>query len=410
VAELVEGSAACRRLARAQGARVVDLGDVALLPGLVNAHAHLELTGLAGRLPRGDGFAAWVGALLRAKAERSVSTLAEDARRGLESALHAGTTTLGDIASTSATLGAVGALGRAVRPRVRLFREVLDAWDPARTDAALELIRAPLRETSRLFEGYSPHAPFTVSRGLLAGLRRLSQKRPRPLSIHWAETQAELDWMRDGSGAFQAVLGSSPRGAGLDLLEEAGLLGETTSLVHGNLPARGEPERIASAGASLVHCPGTHAFFGRGDFPLARYQAAGVPLALGTDSLASNDSLDLTLEGQRLLEREPSLRPARVLQFATEGSARALALEQQVGRLEPGFLADAVILPLEGAAALGCADDLAEALFRRPRGPGSKMTHGLAVLVGGAAPHGPLVGRIDRASGDACLYGQVLFP
>ena len=201
--------------------------------------------------------------------------------------------------------------------------------------------------------------------------------------MHWAETQAELDWMANGSGEFQAPLGTSPHRSGLDLLEAAGLLGSSTSLVHGNLPARGEIERIAAHGASLIHCPGTHAFFGRGSFPLARYQRAGVNLALGTDSLASNESLDLTLEGRRLLEREPSLSPAQVLGMATEGGARALSLEGRVGSLEPGFFADAVVQPLLGGPPPRRVESFAEALFHRQRPAAGSASLGLGVLVGG---------------------------
>ena len=383
VVELVVGAAAIRRLATARSARVRDLGDVCLVPGLVNAHAHLELTGMEGALPGDAGFGAWVGGLLRNKAARGVEGLAMDARVGLERALQSGTTTLGDIASTPACATALARIGRGARPRVRLFREVLDAWDPARTLGALVILRRPLRESTRLFEGYSPHAPYTVSLELLLGVARLARRRPRPVSLHWSETQAEVDWMRAGTGELAAVLGASPLRSGLDLLEAAGLFGSHTSLVHGNLPAARDPARIAAAGASIVHCPGTHAFFSRGEFPLGAYERAGVNLALGTDSLASNDTLDLRVEAVRFLEREPGLAPGRILHMLTEGGARALGLEADVGRLEPGCFADALVLEGLGSAFPATADDVAVALLRSGPPGAAGDSAPLYVLLGG---------------------------
>ena len=383
VEELVVGARANKRLAERRGARVRDFGEACLVPGLVNAHAHLELTGFQDRVPGDSGFGAWVGSLLRAKAARGPERMVADARVGLERVLESGSTTVGDIASIPASLAALQQLGRGPRPRVRLFREVLDAWDPERTSSALEVLREPLRESTRLFEGYSPHAPFTVSAALLDGLARLARRRPRALSMHWAETPAEVEWMAEGSGELAAVLGASPRRSGLDLLEQAGLLTTATSLVHGNLPTRGEPERIAAAGASVVHCPGTHAFFGRAPFPLDRYERAGVNLALGTDSLASNDTLDLRVEAARLLAREPQLSGSRVLHMATDAGARALGLEGRVGRLEPGCFADALVVSETGTEHFQNADSVASVLLGVGAAPRGSEVDPVGVLLGG---------------------------
>ena len=237
----------------------------------------------------------------------------------------------------------LAALGRGgARPRLRVYREVLDAWDPGRTEAALERLREPLVEGERLLEGYSPHAPFTTSAELLAGVAARVRRRPRPLAVHWSESPEELEWLEEGRGGFAPFLGPGPGVRGLDLLEAAGLLGPDLALVHGNLPRPGEIERIASAGAAVVHCPGTHRFFDRPPFPLERYRRAGVPVALGTDSLASNQDLDLRQEARLLLEGRPELSPIEVLGMATEGGARALGLVGEVGCLESGARAAAL--------------------------------------------------------------------
>ncbi|MDF1797548.1 MAG: amidohydrolase family protein [Planctomycetota bacterium] len=368
VAELAAGAAGIARLRRRRDPVVRDLGDVILVPGLVNAHAHLELGPMAGLLPADAGFPAWVGALLRTRMGLAHSDYLNGAREGLARALLTGTTTLGDIDSTGAApeLLAAGRTG----PRVRVYREVLDAWDEGRTAAALERLSKALPESSRLLEGYSPHAPFTVSEALLAGIADRRRRRVRPVAMHWSETEEELEWMERGTGGFAPVLGPSPRRRGLDLLEQAGLLGPGTSLIHGNLPRPGEPERIAAAGASVVHCPGTHRFFDRAPCPLDQYRRAGVNLALGTDSLASNEDLDLLREGRLLLESGAPLRPAEVLAMATSGGAQALGLGGEVGCLEPGYRADAVAIHAGRARQV---DELAEGLFFAPSAPEARL-------------------------------------
>lgn len=311
-----------------------DLGDVVLAPGLVNAHCHLDLSALHGRVPAEGGFGAWIGRLL---AERATVTDAE-CDRAIEAALQrlyeTGTTFVGDIDT----------LGRSPR-RIAAsplggvhYREVLDAQDPTRTEEALSAARAATDEhgdehgDGALRPGISPHAPFSVSEPLLAGLPG-----DAPLAIHWSETEAEVEWLESGTGPLAPLLGESTGRPGLQRIREAGKLGPGTALIHGNHPRPGEPEEIARAGAALVHCPGTHRFFDREPAPLEAYRRAGVSLALGTDSLASNEDLDMRLEMARLREAHGNLDAATVFSWATEGGARALGL--QAGRLAPGYLA-----------------------------------------------------------------------
>lgn len=383
IQQVAVGHQARKRLQQQSGALLNDLGQVCLMPGLVNAHAHLELTGLEGLLPREGGFGNWVRELLAAKAEHGEASLVEAAAGGLTRALLGGSTTVGDVTSGPTMLRALAGLGGAVRPRIRLFREVLDAWDLSRTQSALAGLEAHLDESPFLFEGYSPHAPFTTSRELLEGLASLHARRPRPLTVHWAETQAELDWMEGGRGEFQAALGASPKMPGLRLLEQSGLLGPWTSLVHGNLPANGEIKQIAELGASLIHCPGTHAFFNRKEFPLQAYLAAGVNVALGTDSLASNDNLNLVVEAKRLLLREPSVGPLSVLAMATEAGAQALGLGDRIGQLEVGFFADALVLPIDDLNDRAGPSQLVEHLLADFGERAEVQARPLKVLIGG---------------------------
>ena len=356
IVQVVSGAASIRRLVDAVGEKPSDLGSGVLCPGLVNAHAHLELTALGGRLS-GDGpFAAWIGHLLRERAECTDSELARGVHRGAHELLDGGTTAVGEISSL-----AISPPWAEDSPMaVRLYHECLDAGDRARTREALEGVREQADATS-LMPAISPHAPFSVSPDLLAGLGVLAKTGGLPITIHWAESHEEQEYLLQGGGPLAEHLGPSPRRPGLDLIDEAGLLGPRTCLVHGNHPVPGEPERLAAAGTSLVHCPGTHRYFGRDTFPLDLYRRAGVNLALGTDSLASNTALDMRREMALLREVQPGLAPAEVWAMATRGSARALDLEGQVGCLSPGARADLVLFQVESGHSESILDELTAA-------------------------------------------------
>lgn len=327
------GPGALRRAARVARRRV-DLDGV-LAPGLVDAHAHLELGVLVGRLPRGP-FRAWLDALIAARRDVDAAALEGAARRGADRLLATGTTTVGDIDSTGAA-----ALGLAEHPlRVRLFREVLDGGDPTRAAHALKRVRRAMPRRERLLEGLSPHAPFSVSDALFDAVAGLAHRRGVPVTVHWSETEEERQWTRHASGPLIDLVASPTGASGLARIAAAGLLGPGTSLVHGNLPEPGEVERIAASGATLVHCPGSHAFFGRDAFPLGAYRSAGVPLALGTDSLASNEDLDMRREMALLRRTAPDLEPEAVWSMATREAARAVGLAGEVGELTAGARAD----------------------------------------------------------------------
>lgn len=369
---LVEGSAVVEVLeadevGAEQGRRTVetlDYGDAVLLPGLVNAHAHLELGWARGQLPPGAGFARWVGELLQkriALGGEAAELEERSVRAGLHRAARTGTTLVGDIDASDAQ-GRVRSRPDATPgawPRVVRLREVLDGGDAARSDRAFGRVEQAPAPAPRQQEGLSPHAPFTVSADLLRRCAALAGSRDLAVQVHWAESEDERAWLLRGEGPFARVLGASPRRSGLDLLEETGLLGPRTSLVHANLPEPGDHERIARAGAAVVHCPGTHAFFGRDPFDWDAWERAGVPVALGTDSLASNEDLDLRRELALAWEAAPGCDPMRLLEAATRGGARALGLDASAGRIGAGRPADLVAFALNEELCAGGRSSLA---------------------------------------------------
>jgi len=353
VVRILRGARAVARV-RAGGARVQDLGEVVLTPGLVDAHAHLDLTPLAGRVGTRGGFAGWVGELLARRAELGRRDLEQGVRGGAAELLASGTTSIGDIDSSGTSARLAGTLPL----RVVVHRELLDGFDPARTPAALALLAKFSVRGGLALPGLSPHAPFTVSAPLLEAAVARARRKAWPLSIHWAETRAEVEWLARGTGPLAERLPGSPRASGLSLLARAGALGRRTSLVHGNHPSPGDPARLARAGVTLVHCPGTHRFFAREPFPLERYRRAGVRLALGTDSRASNAHLDLRREMALARAAFPRLAPGEVFEWATRGGARALGRERELGRLRPGACADLVAWDLAARSSATALEEL----------------------------------------------------
>jgi cytosine/adenosine deaminase-related metal-dependent hydrolase len=331
IARVLEGPGALARAISSSGTTAHDLGEGLLLPGFVNAHAHLELSGM--RLPSAP-FAQWIGSILKARREFEPGDYARGVEAGEARLLETGCTCVGDISSTASAALA------ARRLRSVVYREVLDAWDTGRTSQSMLSVEEPLPAGGLRSEGISPHAPYTTSSQLLAAVARSIQKRPMPVAIHWAESRAEMEWLASGEGDFAPFFPPSPRISGLDLLEQAGLLGPGTSLIHGNLPAPQDPARLAQAGVVLVHCPGTHLFFKRPEFTWRSYAKAGVPIALGSDSRASNADLDMRREMALARAGNAALSPLAVFAMATQVGANALGLGADVGSIEPGKAAD----------------------------------------------------------------------
>lgn len=346
------------RLAGQSGAEVIDLGEGVITPGLVNAHAHLELSALEGLLPGDRGLVPWIGALLRERERLGPLELEAGLLEGAGRLRATGTTAVGDIDST----GAACANRERLPLRTRIYRELLDAGDPVRGAAALEAIAERLPSTPRVLEGIAPHATHTASAFLLEGCARHARRHHLPVTIHWAESPEEVSWLRDGSGPFAGLLGSSPECRGLERLETAGFEGTCLSLVHANHADRHDLETVARWGATLVHCPGTHQFFGREPVPFASWIDRGIDIALGTDSLASNGDLDLRREMALLRAAHPELSPGRVFDWATRGGAGALGLSGQIGALRVGAWADLAVFLLRGRGREAILDEITQGL------------------------------------------------
>jgi cytosine/adenosine deaminase-related metal-dependent hydrolase len=330
----------------------LDLGDCAIIPGLVNAHTHLDLTGLRGQAPYHGDFTAWLRAVIHHRLARTAEQVEADVRAGLAESVRAGVTLLADVSAGGVSWPVLA--GAPVRSVV--FRELLGLPADRAQQAAADAQRwlADRADSAAPCAGLSPHAPYSVrhelflASGLLAGSRRV------PLSVHLAETTAELELLQRQEGPFVPflqVLGVwDADGLVRSVQQVIDYLDQRVPLLlaHGNYL----PDSICiPPRATVVYCPRTHAFFGHPEHPFRSLLARGVRVALGTDSLASNPDLDLLAEARFLHARFPDLPGGTLLHLATLAGAEALGLQEVTGSLEPGKSADLVVLPLPAGAA-----------------------------------------------------------
>lgn len=332
----------------------VDLGNVAVVPGLVNAHTHLEFSDLSEPLQPANPFTDWLRTLVSHRRSRTVPP-AESSGRGFQESARSGTTLLGEIATDGWQADSFAAAG----PRVVAFREIL-GLDSSRIDEQLAIATQHLRLDGPIIPAISPHAPYSVHPDLFLRVVDLAKEQRIPLAIHLAETQAELQLLQTTDGPFFQLLqefgvwreGVFSRGTRpLDYLKT--MIGlENVLIVHGNYLANDEIDFLAEhPEMTVVYCPRTHAYFGHSEHPWRQMLDRGVSLAIGTDSRASNPDLSLWSELQFLHAKYPEFSPRHLLELGTISGARSLGLEASTGSLTPGKTADLAVVSLDQSAA-----------------------------------------------------------
>lgn len=368
----IRACGAYRQLAAAHPrAPLVDFGDAVLLPPLVNAHTHLELTdfpdwavaaGVAA--PPGD-FVDWILQLVKVKRSVSAEQLRTSLAAGLRAALLAGTGAIGDILTS---LDAVSVY-RSSPLRGCLFAEVL-GYDPAviaaRLDTIAGLVQTP--PAPDLAWGLSPHAPYTLSAATIDQVFTFARRHALRCAMHLAESADESHFLHNASGAIAERLyvaaqwdpksAHAPGCSPVRALCRQDRLQSGDLAVHGVQVAAADLDLLRQTGCSVVLCPRSNAALKVGKAPLAAYLAAGVPLALGTDSLASAPSLSLWDElafAQTWFAGQAS--PCDWLRMATLGGARALGLDARMGRLAPGCDASFQVVTLPDWPGLNALED-----------------------------------------------------
>ena len=341
--------------------RILDLGEVILLPGLVNAHCHLDYTDMAGDLPPPKTFTDWIPLITAAKSAWSYSEYAHSWLHGAHQLLKTGTTTVADIEAMPDLLP--------------------EAWDatPLRVFSFLEMtgIRAKrdpkqiLREAlekidslghTRCSASLSPHAPYSTLPELLRLSAGLARKKKWRLCTHIAESAEEFEMFRHARGKMFDWLKRNERdnsdcglGSPVKHFARNKMLGENLLAIHVNYLARGDAALLGKHRVNVVHCPRSHAYFRHAPFLRERLAKAGTNLCLGTDSLATmrktgklKPELSMFDEMRQLAATDQTVSPVDILRMATMNGARALGLAGEAGELSKNACADLIAIPFDG--------------------------------------------------------------
>jgi cytosine/adenosine deaminase-related metal-dependent hydrolase len=333
--------------------RILDLGDTILLPGLINAHCHLDFTEFKGRIKRQGGFRDW---LRRMGLRSRLTTTAEfekSIHKGIKESLAFGTTTLCDVSTSWESYP----LLRKSALRSVVFFEMIDMGRPSPEQywrnfhQRLRRILHHHPPTDTCGWGLGPHTPFTVSKELLQSVKSYLNHNHRDVltTIHVAESGEESRYFKNGSGPIADRLKvlnprwTVPRATTpVQYLSQNGWMPKLDLSVHLNEVNDKDLNLLAKNRTAVVHCPGSHAYFGHKLFQYNRMKKMGITVCLGTDSLASNRSLSLFREMRLFQKKYPEVSSQEVLSLATVKPARALGRGGELGRIKPGYLADII--------------------------------------------------------------------
>lgn len=351
---------------RPAGVEEWKLPDALLIPGLVNTHAHLELTALRGLvcdLPFYD----WIATVKRIKNALAADDFRASARWGVLESFAAGITTTGDTGSSGEAAIALAELGA----RGVAYQEVFGP-DPAQCGAALEGLQSALDRlwpytSARVEVGVSPHAPYTVSAALLHNVAAFARARGCKVAMHLAESREETLFVERGEGPFAEALRArgiavGPQQCGpVAWVARSGLMDLRPLLIHCVTAGEEDFRYLARHGAAVAHCPWSNLVLGHGRADLALMRRLQLVVGLGTDSVASGGGLDLFHEA-RVAGLGDALGPRQLLRLVTVDAAAALGLDG-LGQLTTGAWGDLAAISLD-APALAGADDPEGALVR----------------------------------------------
>jgi cytosine/adenosine deaminase-related metal-dependent hydrolase len=337
-------------LSKQYGGIALDLGEQVLLPGLINAHCHLDYTMLRGKIPPQNSFADWIRAINAEKAKLTEQDYIDSIKAGFAETVRFGTTAIANLAAFPNLAGAID------EPiRTWWFGELIDVRNPDRADQIADEAAASLK--SKKHWGLAPHAPFTASPRLYARCEEIARNENVRLTTHLSESLEEMQMSCNRSGPLLEFLTS----IGADLFEHNGetparhlsracRLDDRWILAHLNSVLEGDLTALASSETKphVVHCPRSHSYFRHEPFELELFRQVQFKfnVCLGTDSLASNPDLSLFGEMRELLRKHPSVSPREALEMVTINGAAALGQLNVLGCLAPGAYADMIAFPI----------------------------------------------------------------
>jgi cytosine/adenosine deaminase-related metal-dependent hydrolase len=335
--------------------RMLDLGDTVLLPGLINAHCHLDFTAFKGKVKYQGGFREWLRQMGMIGRATSAAEFRKSIQKGIKESLDFGTTTICDVASSWESYPLL--LKSALRAFV--FFEMIDMAQPS-TDSYWKGFRERLKilidqnpPTDTCGWGLSPHTPFTVSKELLQLAKNYLNEHHNILTtIHVAESREETRYFKKGSGPMAdriKVLNPTwtiPHGTTpVQYLSQNGWMPKLNLGVHLNEVNDKDLKLLAKNRTAIVHCPGSHNYFRHRPFPYGKMKKKRITVCLGTDSLASNQSLSLFREMRLFKKSCPRVSAEEILSLTTIKPAQALDRGGELGRVKPGYLADLIGIP-----------------------------------------------------------------
>jgi aminodeoxyfutalosine deaminase len=354
--------------ALATGSTEVDLGEVAVMPGLVNAHTHLELSYLRDEVPPASEFVTWIRGVMAARRRHpdpGAPEILDAVDRGLAEAVACGTAVVGDISNTLVTFDP---LTRSPLAGV-VFYELI-RFNVADPEAFVEIARHELDRfvpTERVRVSLAAHAPYSVAPLVLRAIRRAVDRDPfLPCSVHLAESMAEVEFISTGRGPWRVLLEElgvwdpawvPPGGTPVEFLDDAGFLDARVLAVHGVQMDDADLIRLGARGATLVTCPRSNGHTGAGAPPIEDFYKSDVRIAIGTDSLASSPDLNVFAEMATMRALAPGVPASRLIGSATYEGARALGFDSEYGTIDPGKRARLIAVEVPAGT-----DDVQEAL------------------------------------------------
>ena len=345
------------------GEQIVDLGEQTLLPGLINAHCHLDYTCLRGKIPPPKSFTEWIQAINAEKANLSPQSYIGSINDGFAEATRFGTTTIANLTAFPELIPRIKSL-----VRTWWFAELIDVREPSRANEIVDAALEKLKSTEHW--GLAPHAPFTASANLYRRCEEIAPRENALLTTHLAESSEEMSMFRDASGTlydFLKEIGRDMSDCGvqtpvarfLEILGRGGSPNRPRAievnrpylLVHLNELGESDFDLLGRAARkfSIVHCPRSHAYFGHSPFQFHKLRKAGLNICLGTDSLASNDDLSLFAEMRAFQKEFPKLPPDEIFRMVTLNPALALAKPHVLGRIGKNCWADLIAVPITGS-------------------------------------------------------------
>lgn len=340
---------------RWDGSAATDLGDVTLLPGLINAHCHLDYTVMRGAILSNSSFTQWVRRINEIKRTLSDDDYLASIAAGFAELQQSGTTSVFNIESFPELMVRMPA------PPLRTwwFYEMMDVRNRLHTEDVVAGALSFFESRPGWAGGFglSPHAPYTASPDLYRLAAFCCEKYGMPFTTHVAESDEEYLMFRHGSGpmhGFMSGLGREMSDTGsttpLARLIEENALPDGALLAHMNHLEESDWPLLSGRRFSVVHCPCCHEYFGREPFEIGRFLREGINLCLGTDSLASNRSLSLFAEMQCLAKNNPGLAAGTILDMVTRNPAAAIGMPGQLGVIADGAAADLIAVPFSGPA------------------------------------------------------------